>query len=124
MMSLALANAINYIQRPVYLSLSEEPVDSGYVYILTNDRLNVLYAPVTSDLKRRIYHHKRRLIAGFTRRYNVDRLVYFERLPDMAEARSREKKLKGICRARKDAMIYEKNPEWRDLYDEFIHPSK
>jgi len=66
MMSLALTNAINYIQRPVYLSLGEESVDSGYVYILTNDRLNVLYAPVTSDLKRRIYHHKRRLKVEFT----------------------------------------------------------
>jgi len=80
-------------------------MDSPYIYILTNDRLNVLYVGVTSDLKRRIYHHKRCLIAGFTRKYNVHRLVHFERLPDMVEARPREKKLKGVCRARKDSMI-------------------
>jgi len=62
--------------------------------------------------------------AGFTRKYNVHRLVYFERLPDMVEARSREKKLKRVCRARKDAMICAENPEWRDLYEEFIHSAK
>jgi len=84
----------------------------------------VRWIGVTSDLKRRIYHHKRCLIAGFTRKYHVHLLVYFERLPDMVEARSREKKLKGVCRARKDAMICAENPEWRDLYEEFIYSAK
>ena len=61
-------------------------MEYGYVYILTNDRLTVLYVGCTNDLQKRLVHHKRRLIPGFTKRYSVHRLVYFERLPDMDAA--------------------------------------
>lgn len=92
-------------------------MESGYVYILCNDRRNVFYVGVTSDLKRRMYHHKRRLIAGFTRRYNVHRLVYFEGHDDMELARTRERQLKGLRRAKKETLVNETNPAWRDLYE-------
>jgi len=92
-------------------------IDEGYVYILTNDRLNVLYVGSTGDLRKCLLHHKRRLIPGFTKRYNVHRLVYFERLPDMDAARRRERQLKGLSRAKKDALIIAANPLRRDLFD-------
>lgn len=92
-------------------------MDRGYVYILCNDRRNVLYIGVTSDLKKRMYHHKRQLIAGFTNRYNVHRLVYFEAHNDMATARAREKKLKGFRREKKESLASGMNPSWRDLYE-------
>jgi putative endonuclease len=88
----------------------------GYVYILTNDNRNVLYVGCTNDLKKRIHHHKHRLVAGFTKKYNVHQLVYFEALPDIETARRRERTLKGITRVRKDALIKAFNPTWRDLY--------
>ena len=90
----------------------------GYVYILTNDRLNVLYVGSTNDLRKRIGHHKRRLVPGFTKKYNVHRLVYFEAQPDMDAARVRERRLKGLSRAKKEAIVTEVNPERRDLFDE------
>ena len=92
----------------------------GYVYILTNDHRNVLYVGCTNDLKKRIHHHKHRLIPGFTKKYNVHRLVYFEELPDIDVARRRELALKGIRRDRKLALINGSNPKWRDLYDDIV----
>jgi putative endonuclease len=90
----------------------------GYVYILTNDNRNVLYVGCTKDLRKRLYHHKHRLVPGFTKKYNVHRLVYFEVLQDIEGARRREQSLKGIKRVKKDALIKAFNPEWRDLYGE------
>ncbi len=90
-------------------------VDRGFVYILTNDRLNVLYVGSTNDLKKRLAHHQRGLIPGFTKRYNVHRLVYFEEQPDMDAARRRERQLKGLGRAKKDAIVDAANPDRRDL---------
>ena len=90
----------------------------GYVYILTNDRLNVLYVGSTNDLRKRIVHHKRRLVPGFTKKYNVHRLVYFEAQPDMDAARHQERRLKGLSRAKKEALIAVANPERRELFDE------
>ena len=87
----------------------------GYVYILTNDRLNVLYTGCTNDLRKRLVHHQRGLIAGFTRKYNVKRLVYFESLPDMGAARRRERQIKGLSRAKKECLIDALNPDRRDL---------
>jgi putative endonuclease len=87
----------------------------GYVYLLTNDRQNVLYVGSTSNLTKRLVHHKRGLIQGFTKKYNVHRLLYFERLPDMEAARRRERRLKGLSRAKKEALINAANPERRDL---------
>ncbi len=93
-----------------------EAVKQGYVYILTNDRLNVLYVGCTNDLRARLVHHKHRLIPGFTKRYNVHRLVYFERLADIDAARRRERQLKGMSRAKKDGIVMAVNPERRDLF--------
>lgn len=93
-------------------------MEHGYVYILTNDRLNVLYVGCTSDLRKRMVHHRRRLIPGFTKKYNVHRLVYFETRPDMDAARLRERQLKGMSRAKKEAIVAAMNPERRDLFAE------
>ncbi len=87
----------------------------GYVSMLTNDRINVLYVGSTNDLCKRLVHHKRRLIPGFTKRCSVHRLVYFERLADMDAARRRERQLKGLSRAKKDAIVDLGNHERRDL---------
>lgn len=90
----------------------------AYVYILSNERGNVLYIGSTEDLRKRIYLHKKRLIAGFTKRYNVHRLVYFEQYSSIGKARAREKYLKGKTRAKKIALIESANPAWKDLTSE------
>ena len=89
----------------------------AYVYILTNDRLNVLYTGSSNDLRKRLVHHKRRLVPGFTRKYNVHRLVYFEAMPDMDAARRRERQIKGMCRAKKQTLIDAFNPQRLDLFE-------
>ena len=87
---------------------------SGYVYIL-GSRTRVLYTGVTNDLARRVAEHKSHLIPGFTRQYNVDRLLYFEELPDIVQAIAREKQIKGWTRAKKLALIETMNPDYRDI---------
>ncbi|NLU48786.1 MAG: GIY-YIG nuclease family protein [Syntrophomonadaceae bacterium] len=87
-----------------------------YVYILTNKTNKVLYTGVTSDLKRRVYEHKHKLVEGFTKKYNVNRLVYYEVTNDVYAAISREKQIKGGPRQRKVDLINSVNKEWRDLY--------
>lgn len=89
-----------------------------YVYMLANDRLNLRYIGSTSDLRKRLVFHRRRLIPGFTRKYNIHRLIYFEELADMDAARERERRLKGLNRVKKDALIHAANPELRDLFEE------
>ena len=89
-----------------------------YVYILTNKRNTVLYTGVTNDLKRRVYEHKTKLVEGFTKRYNIGKLVYYEFSSDIEGAISREKQIKGGSRAKKIALVDSMNAEWRDLYDE------
>ncbi len=91
---------------------------SGYVYIMTNKNNTVLYTGVTSDLKKRVWQHKEKLVEGFTKRYNADKLVYYEICPDIVSAIAREKQLKGGSRQKKIDLINSLNPEWRDLYDE------
>ena len=88
-----------------------------YVYILTNKRNGVLYIGVTNDLKRRVYEHRKKLVDGFTKKYNLHRLVYFERIDDIYQAIQREKRLKKWNRAWKVRLIEEFNPDWNDLYD-------
>lgn len=88
------------------------------VYIMTNRPDGVFYVGVTSDLKRRAYEHRNGLADGFTKRYQLHHLVYFEVASDMYGAISREKQLKAGSRKKKVALIEGKNPEWRDLYDE------
>jgi putative endonuclease len=85
------------------------------VYILTNDRRNVLDVGATDNLKKRLYHHQHRLIPGFTKKYNVHRLVYFESCSDLDSARTREKQLKGKTRAKKNALVESVNPAWNNL---------
>ena len=91
-----------------------------YVYILTNKTNRVLYTGVTNDLKRRIYEHRNKLADGFTKKYNVHKLVYFDYTTDVRSAISREKQIKGWTRAKKEALIDEFNPEWQDLYEAII----
>jgi putative endonuclease len=85
-----------------------------FVYIAAN-RHRTLYIGVTNDLRRRMHEHAHRLVPGFTSKYGIDRLVYFESTPDVRSAIAREKHLKGWLRARKVALIEEMNPEWQDL---------
>ena len=92
------------------------PIDSC-VYILCNRHRNVLYVGATDDLRKRIYFHKKRLIAGFTTKYNVDRLVYYESFEDSEQALEREKKLKKYKREKKIQLIEKFNPDWNDLYE-------
>ncbi len=88
------------------------------VYFPTNMPDGVLYTGVTSDLPRRVWQHKNRVMKGFTARYNLTRLVYFELFEDMYEAISREKQIKAGSRKLKIRLIERNNPEWRDLYTE------
>lgn len=89
----------------------------GYVYILTNDHLNVVYTGSAGNLKQRVYQHKKRCIEGFTKKYNVHRLVYFEKFPSIEDATRREREIKGYKRSKKNALISKMNHEWCDLYD-------
>ena len=79
------------------------------------NRTRRLYTGVTNDLQRRIYEHKHHLNEGFTKRYNIDRLVYYETIPDARAAIAREKQIKGWLRAKKIALIESTNPQWKDL---------
>ena len=92
----------------------------AFVYMLTSNRGNVLYTGCTANLKERLYFHKRGLIPGFTRKYNVHRLVYFERHPDIVAARQRERELKGKSRAKKELLIRSVNPSFSELSPELI----
>ena len=93
------------------------PVGSYFVYILSS-RGRVLYVGVTNDLRRRVLEHKAHLVPGFTQRYNVDRLVYFEATANVQAALAREKEIKGWRREKKVALIEAENPEWRDLAED------
>lgn len=86
-----------------------------HVYIMINRKLGVLYIGVTNDLERRVYEHKFKIYPGFTSRYNLKRLVYYEHFEDPESAISREKQLKGWLRSKKIALIVDMNPEWKDL---------
>jgi len=85
-----------------------------YVYIMTN-RSKTLYTGVTNNLERRVHEHKMKSIAGFTSKYNITRLVYYEETTDVLSAISREKTIKGWVRAKKLALIESVNPTWKDL---------
>jgi len=86
-----------------------------YVYILANWDDSVLYIGVTNNLERRLYEHKNHLADGFTKKYNVDKLVYYEYTSDVYAALEREKQLKGWTRRKKMALVTKENPEWNDL---------
>ena len=88
-----------------------------FVYIMTNPKNTVLYTGVTSDLRKRIYEHKEKLVEGFTKKYNIVKLVYYEVLENSYSAVSREKQIKGGSRQKKSDLISSLNPKWDDLYD-------
>ena len=90
----------------------------GFVYILASDRNGTLYVGVTSDLARRMWEHRTKATDGFTARYGVDRLVWYERYDDIETAIAREKAMKKWRRAWKLRAIEEVNPAWRDLYED------
>ena len=89
---------------------------SYYVYLLASGRHGTLYLGVTNALIRRVYQHKHKLLGGFTARYGVDRLVWFECYDEPVSAISREKEIKKWRRDWKIRLIEENNPDWRDLY--------
>ena len=86
-----------------------------YVYLLTNWNNKVMYVGVTSNLERRVYEHKNKLIEGFTQKYNVNKLVCFETTNDVLAAIEREKQIKKWRREKKNQLVIGMNPEWKDL---------
>lgn len=88
---------------------------NNFIYILTNKNNTVLYTGVSSNIKQRIYDHKTKKHPGFTKKYNVDKLVYYERYNRIEEAIKREKQVKGWIRKRKEELINSINPNWEDL---------
>ena len=92
-----------------------------FVYILSNKNHTVFYTGVTNNLTRRVHEHKSKTIIGFTKRYNINKLLYFETHSDIKNALNREKQIKDYRREKKFQLINELNPEWRDLYLEISH---
>lgn len=88
-----------------------------YVYLLTNWNNKVIYTGVTNDLNRRIYEHKNKLIEGFSQKYNLTKLVYFEETQDIKAAIAREKEIKKWRREKKNMLVNKINPNWQDLSD-------
>lgn len=86
-----------------------------YVYLLTNWNNRVMYVGMTNNLERRIFEHKNKLIEGFTKKYHVDKLVYFEATSEVMAAIAREKQIKSWRREKKNGLVEAANPEWRDL---------
>ena len=93
--------------------------ENFYTYILVNKDLRVMYIGVTNDLCRRLREHRNEEIEGFTKRYHLHKLVYFERFSSPKTAIKREKELKGWTRKRKNDLISQYNPKWEDLSDSF-----
>jgi putative endonuclease len=89
-----------------------------YVYIITNKNNTVLYTGVTNDLQRRIYEHKEKILGGFTKKYNINKLIYYEIFNNIEEAILREKQIKAGSRNKKIMLINFMNQEWKDLYNE------
>ncbi len=92
----------------------------GYTYIITNKNNTTLYIGVTSNLKKRIWEHKNKVVEGFSKKYNLDKLVYFEILEDIETVLNREKFLKGKKRQYKVNLIEKMNSGWRDLYEDIL----
>ena len=92
--------------------------NSYYVYLLTNWNNKVIYVGVTNDLSRRLYQHKNKIIQGFTQKYNLNKLVYFEETNDINAAITREKEIKKWRREKKDNLVNQLNPNWIDLSEQ------
>ncbi len=91
-----------------------------YVYILTTLKNTALYTGITNDLVRRVYEHKHNLVEGFTKRYMVHKLVYYDSVEDVISAIEREKQIKSWVRQKKIDLINKFNPDWHDLYEEIL----
>ena len=90
-----------------------------YVYMMTNWNNKVLYTGITNNLERRVYEHKSKIIKGFTSKYNVNKLVYYDCTSNVVSAIEKEKQIKGLRRSKKEALVCERNPNWNDLSEEF-----
>lgn len=90
-----------------------------YVYMMTNYTNSVLYTGVTNNLERRVFEHKNKLIKGFTQRYNIKKLVYFETTSNIESAIEKEKQIKGWTRDKKNHLINSANPQWYDLSEQW-----
>ena len=90
---------------------------NGFVYFLTNKTNTVIYTGVTSDLKKRVWEHKNKLAEGFTKRYKLDKLVYYEAFDSIIPAIAREKQIKAGSRKKKMGLILKENPDFEDIYD-------
>ena len=88
-----------------------------YVYIITNKAKGVLYTGVTNDLARRVFEHKKKCVPGFSSKYNLTKLAFFEETSDVQAAIAREKQIKGWLRKKKVELIESQNPAWKDLSD-------
>lgn len=91
-----------------------------YIYMMTNSGNTVIYTGVTGNLIQRVYQHREKMCDGFTRRYNIVKLVYYEAFKDVKDAITREKQLKGGSRKRKVELITAFNPDWQDLYETIL----
>ena len=93
-------------------------ISKSYVYILCNRHRSVVYVGCTEDLIKRVYFHRKRLIPGFSKKYNVDTLVYFEEHASLDDALKREAQIKKYRREKKDQLVHKVNPKWTDLYEQ------
>ena len=100
--------------------MSHNTMNQYFVYILASKKNGTVYIGVTNDLIMRVWEHKNGVVEGFTKRYNVHQLVYYEQCADVREAIAREKKLKDWHRQWKVALIERLNPTWEDLYYKLI----
>lgn len=91
-----------------------------YVYIMSNNFQSVFYTGMTNDLLRRVYEHRNKLLDGFTKRYNINKLLYYEESGDVNVAIAREKQIKDLNRLKKITLIKTKNPHFADLYEELV----
>lgn len=90
-------------------------MNTYYVYILTTKNNKMLYVGVTNNLERRVYEHKQKLLPGYTEKYNLNKLVYYQEFTDIEDAIAAEKRIKGWLRIKKDQLIAKFNPKWQDL---------
>lgn len=95
--------------------MRESEVHQYFVYMMTNKNKTVLYTGVTNSLEGRVWQHKNKAIPGFTKKYNCDRLIFFEVYERIDQAIAREKQIKGWTRAKKNALIFPHNRRWEDL---------
>lgn len=93
---------------------------TGYVYIITNYKNTTFYTGVASDIVKRVYEHKNKLIDGFSKKYNLNKLIYYEVFDDISDAINREKEIKGKSRQYKIDLINTMNPDWHDMYDSIL----